>query len=223
MDLRGSYIMLKDHLKTYLPNSNLRRGHIVLYVGINIIVCILTIVNLSLQEWFDYCWWHIGLVNVDPTGDFYGLEEWDTLSELRDKICGDRQDEFEKYCPNICDNIYNFSYAGGLMILTGVLVLLSSLLTIFLHVQLYRKPHIRVTFVGKYIMLPFIFYFLGILCYVGIINLPNLEKVHQHDLSSEDAPSDPEYNLGLILAIFNTGMTGCIMMYGICVTWRTFA
>lgn len=223
MDIRGSYIAIKERLRTYLPNSNLRRGHIVFYITINVIICILTILNLSLQHWFEYCWWHFGLVNVDSTSEYDQLEDWNTLAELRDEVCGSKQSDFEKYCPNICDNVYNITYAGGFMIFTGILVLLSSSWTIFLHVKLYQKPHFRVTFVGKYIMLPFIFYFLGILCYIGIINLPDLEKVHQYDLESEDAPSDLEYNLGLGLGICNVAITGFVMLYGICVTWKTFA
>lgn len=103
-----------------LPKAS--KIHMATFILLQCILIGLTITDLALYRWFDYCYWEFGLLRVDdcdPDNTFGYDWRWD----IDDHVCSDNsnQDYVENQCEDFCDNLTDIKHATDAMLACGSL------------------------------------------------------------------------------------------------------
>ncbi|OMJ67704.1 hypothetical protein SteCoe_35068 [Stentor coeruleus] len=193
--------------------------HIYIYLASALILAAFCVIDLALHEWFEYCYWHIGLVYAESSTDNYLFSGESSISHVYYDAC-DKSDTLKNamqtFCPDLCDNLTNFRIAGGLMITFSILTLLSFIVVIGMHCMLLFKKQPNFKFAWMLMILPLMTYMLGFIIYRSITDT-GVIKVTKN-LSGFTDPKDFEWKGGMIFAVIIIIFMGFNLIHGMIFT-----
>jgi hypothetical protein len=178
--------------------------HIGIYITSVFILGVFCVIDLALHEWFDYCFWNIGLVYATSIFNESSLASAYTT-------CDDNRENIEMICPNACSNIQHFEIAGGMMITMSVFSLIGLILLAIMHIVLLCGKKINYRFAWLIMFVPFLTYLGGLVIYCAIANTVNLQTYY-----------GPSFDMkgGMIFAIIIIIFMAVNLVHGIIFTRR---
>jgi hypothetical protein len=203
-------------------NSRSERVIYIIYIILQFITLTLAIVDLALNRWFQYCYWHFGLVYAESFTEYSELDNEETISDVKDDVCDDSylQEEVERSCSNFCDYIDKFRQAGVVMIVFGlgslVLLVINVLMHLLkLHTQRKRLPEalVVVCCFGQPAL-----YAVGLLLYSTIGELNDLEDAEGPSTGANEYPRDYKAESGIKLAYAVGILSACVAIYAFFLT-----
>ena len=190
----------------------------------SIVTALLVLLSLSIK-WFDYCLFSFGPFTLAATKDvIIGTKLYEEGDDAlyyvwQDELCNEGTSPLESSCPGICDNILS---AGRGMLAVTIL----SILTIVMHIMLcilgccaIGKKGMKVYLVTILLLLPFVFYFLGIIILVLVGGMGSFESTEPSEY--EDA-KDYTMTTGFILAIIAVPLEAIFSALGAFFTRNAF-
>ena len=203
--------------------------HVWVYLGLQLCLVTLAVVNLSLNRWFSYCWWDFGLFSSQSFYDYDSqFSDENSISQVKSDVCSDQvtKDFVQNFCPSFCTYVDNFEAAGVLMLCFALLSLVFICIVFGLHVVLVIRRRGGREYENELIVmwqiLPSLAYFLSFVLYLLACNLAFLEKVHPNDLEDHTAPVNPELGPGVSLGIAVTSLFILVTVYGLITTRKEF-
>jgi hypothetical protein len=193
------------------------------YFVSSIIMVILLIVNLALERWIDYCFWHFGLVYAESWLAYYHFDNEHNFDDVRDDACDDNYRYIvEAYCPHACRNIDNLQDAGEAMLAFGILSLFALVLVIMFHIVLFFKRELEVAkFIYVFDVLPAILWVLGVIIYGSVADFGDYDDTKGGYIG--DSPDDLTYRPGFGFAVANCILLPLVVALGTVVSYKTIA
>jgi hypothetical protein len=190
--------------------------HIFIYLASAIILAVFCVIDLALHEWFEYCYWHIGLVYADSNNDLSTYSGENSISNAHDDACDGKTNKssMQTICPDLCDNLKKFETAGGLMIAFSVLTFISLIVVIGMHLVLLFKKQLRFKFAWLFMILPLLTYMLGFIIFCATADVSGIRGTKSHSPS----PRDFEWKGGMIFAVIIIIFMGFNLVHGMIFT-----
>lgn len=195
----------------YTPLSeDINKLHVFINIVSTIVLSVFCVVDMALENWFEYCYWNIGLIKADPFGDYFSGES--TISDAHDDACDshDIKTVIQDICPDLCDNLDNAKLSGGFLIAFGVLTILSFIFVFLIHVLLLCKKKVNMRFSWTILFTPLLFWLGGFVLFCSIIDTSGIRSTKDIDDQPNKksleylfgrSPSDFEMQGGMIFAI----------------------
>lgn len=208
--------------EAFLSNSRLERAKYIVYFLLQFITLILIIVDLALNRWFQYCYWHFGLVYATSFTEYTELDNESAISDVRDDVCDDDkvQQEVENSCSNFCEFVDQFRAAGVVMIVFAVGSIMILIVNIVLHVWKINAEHKKlpdILVVICFFAQPGMFA-IGLLLYATISGVNDLEEVDNPASGGNEYPRDFKTESGLKLGYAVGILSGFISIYAFFLT-----
>lgn len=188
---------------------------LIIYVVLALILLILTIVNLALSDWYEYCFWKFGLVSSELIDSDSGASKKDTIGAVKDAICGSEEAGYNYICPGVCDNLKGFRDGGAVMIFFSVLTLLALLGSGALHVLAIIGRSWKSKLFWAWINLPVVVWLLGIIIYGIVSNIGSIDD-------TKGEASNVEVKGGVGLCIFLVLLQIAVNVFAIIFTRKAF-
>jgi len=188
---------------------------LIIYVVLALILLILTIVNLALNDWYEYCFWKFGLVSAEPIDSDLGASKKDTIGAVKDAICGSDEDGYDSFCPGVCGNLKGFRDGGAVMIFFSVLALITTLGSGALHVLAIIGRSWKSKLYWVWINLPLGVWLLGTIIYGIVANIGSIDK-------TKGIANDVKVEGGVGLCIFLVLFHIAVNVYAMIFTRKAF-
>ena len=180
------------------------------YCVLALILFILTIVDMALTEWYDYCFWKFGLVSASLLPHSEGASDESTINGVKDDICSGSDSNYDGLCPDVCDNLSHFRDGGAVMVFFGVLTLLGLLGTGALHgLALMGRPWKNKLF-WLWINAPLITWLLGTIIDGAVSNIASIDKTHS---PAKNAKVEGGVGLCIVLVIAFVAKSGLAIVF----------
>lgn len=191
------------------------KKYLIIYVVLAFILLVLTIVNLALSNWYNYCFWKFGLVSTELIDSDSGASKKDTINSVHKDICGSEEEAYNYLCPGVCDNLKNFRDGGAVMVFFGTLTLVALLATGALHVLSIIGRTWKSRFYWVWIQLPMAIWLLGTIIYGIVANIGSIDD-------TRGQADDVEVKGGVGLCIFMVLLQVAVTVYAVIFTRQAF-
>lgn len=170
----------------YLEHRTVRKRHHIVFIVTAVVIIISIAVDLSLHEWFKYCWWDFGLVHASSFTTFTNFDNESTVSDVYSDSCQSLKSLVEDNCPNFCTYLNRIEIGGIFMIIFGTLSLIFYFIIVLFHVWSFFKVAFKFKKIWVFLVLPSIFYLSGIIIYNCCVNILVIEnpKTGKFDIAS---------------------------------------
>lgn len=195
--------------------KNIRYQKIV-YLLASAVIIILKIVNISLSEWFKYCWWDFGLLDGSTFTSFKNFENESSISDVENDSCGSLKPLVLEYCPDFCDYVTNFNDAGLSMVFFSILSIITEMLCLAFHVWNYFKHSFRFKKIWVIIVIPKVLFALGFIVWYGVIKPNKIKKVNGQQ--SVDFTLEAGFYIAIVVIIYDI----LLMLFGLLKTRKEF-
>ena len=191
-------------------SEEINKLHVYINLLATVILSVFCVVDMALEDWFEYCYWNIGLVKANPFGDYFSGES--TIADAHDDACdsSDVKTIIEHLCPDLCDNLKHSELSGGFLITFGVFTIISFIFVFLLHLLLLCKKRVNMRFTWTLLFAPILFWLLGFVLYCSIIQTSDIRGTKDIDDEPNKktwkflfgrSPSDFQMEGGMIFAI----------------------
>lgn len=181
----------------------------------------MTIISISLEEWFTYCYWNFGLTVASTTLSNSAFKNEQTIADVRKDACHGLKDEIQDECPHFCDFPTRFEIGGALILFVVIISIISQIFSLFYHVLRYRRMDIRFDCIWFLIALSFLLQFIGFIGYYFICGFIGMKSVTDKE-TQKDSPNDFEWKGGLILYTIVWSLQFVLMVFGEIFTRKGF-
>jgi hypothetical protein len=180
-----------------------------------------TIVAVSLNQWFQYCYWQFGLIHADTFLKNSAFKSEDTISDVRADSCYGLKQTVESECPKFCDFPTYFEFAGFFILTFTILGIICQIFALFYHVLRFRRESVRVRFIVLLQGAPFVLEFVGFIGYYSIGRFYAIESTKDLEIQN-DRPKDFEWMGGMPIFVSVFVLQLGLMVLGIMKTRKTF-
>lgn len=190
--------------------------HILIYLASALILAVFCVIDLALHEWFEYCYWDIGLVYAKSFTDLNDFSGENSISNAHDDACDKLKSIMQNLCPDLCDNLKKFQTAGALMIAFSVLTFLALIVVFGMHFMLLFKKQLKFKFAWLFMILPLLTYMLGFIIYCATADVSGIRGTK--NLSGLPSSRDFEWKGGMIFAVIIIIFMGFNLVHGMIFT-----
>ena len=193
---------------------------------ISFLIIIAIVVNMSLHRWFVYCFWEFGLFYGGKIYDEIALHDEYTIFDVHSDACGSVKLVYEEVCPDLCDYLYRFAAAGGVMIFLGIICLVFHLILMWAHCIKASQSKLKIKCFWLMLCIPTIAYTLGLLLYVAVIDPLNVENTAESNstkgIQLDNNPRDIDMQGGFWMAFVLVWVQAFQAIFGLVFTRKGF-
>ena len=197
-------------------SEDIPKLHIFVYIGTALVLSLFCVIDLSLNEWFKYCYFSIGLVYGSSSLDGYGNEN--SIPDIRDDFCngGLVEKNIDYFCPSFCTNSKNFATAGGMLIAFSIFTLAGFAILILMHSLLLCRKKANFRFAWLFMLVPLLTYMAGFIIYCAIANVGGLKGVRKNKNGAN--PVNFEWKGGMVFTVIIIIFMAANLVHGILFT-----
>ena len=210
--------MEEDLIKNSTP---VRKLYLLIYIVSSLVLIAMTIVSISLEEWFTYCYWNFGLTKASTILANSAFKNEQTIADVRKDACHGLKEEIQDECPHFCNFPTRLEVAGALILFLTIVSVISQIFSLFYHVVRYRRIDLRFSCIWFLILLTFLLQFSGFLGYYLIGGFVSMDSVTNKEFQ-KDSPNDFEWKAGLIMYTTVLCLQFALMIFGQIFTRKGF-
>lgn len=212
---------------TSLP-EDISKLHVLINLACSVILSVFVVVNLSLDDWFQYCYWKIGLIKADSSESYFSGEN--SIKDAHDDACDSSKikDAMQELCPDLCDNLKNAELAGGFFIAFSVLTMIGLIFVLLLHILLLCKKKVNMRCAWLLLFVPLITWLGGFILYCSIIKTSDIRSTNNpedqknplkyYEYVGTHGSDNFEMKGGMIFAIINIIFFAAHLAHGLIFT-----
>jgi len=194
---------------TGIPNI---KCYLVIYVVFAMILLILTIVDASQNNWYEYCFWNFGLEDADPIDSD---EDTQTIGYFQDEVCSRDETFYSSACPGVCDHLKAFQHGGKVMTSLMIVSSFATLCSGALHALAICGRYSLRYFYIVWVSLAMLAWLSGIIAYGIITNIASFDD-------TKGSASNVEVKGGVGLCIFLVVFHLAVTIYAFIFTRKAF-
>jgi hypothetical protein len=212
-------------------SPTVEKKYLLLYTIGSLVLIILTLISVSLDEWYTYCYWNFGLIKASTFIEGSAFRNEQVIADVRADACYGLKYTIELDCPNFCDYPYRFEFGGAFILLSTIIALIVQIFTFFHHLVKLRRPDFKQSNIAILMIVIFLLDFIGFIGYYfisGFVDLKSVDNVQDPDegVLTQTSSNDPvnfEWKTGMPMYLVLIILQFFLMIFGIIFTRKGFS
>ena len=200
----------------------INQKYILVYILSSLALIVYSIVSVSMNQWYTYCFWDFGLVKAETILHNSPYKNEDTISDVRVDNCYGLKDTIERECPDFCDFPTRFEFAGAFILICTVISVIIQIFTSFYHFLRYKRRDFKKDNMMCLMIVIFILQFIGFIGYYFMAGFVSLKDVTTDQIGAYDANSfEWKAGMGMYISLFILQFG--LMIFGLLFTRKGFS